>query len=60
MNKQPKVRYDYNYLQQHCKEHNIELLEDYSNVNINIYTNIRGRCVNTSCNNIFSKGMKQL
>ena len=52
------VRYDYNYLQQYCKENGIELLKDYSKEKINIYTIIEGKCVN--CENNFSKGMKPL
>jgi hypothetical protein len=52
------VRYDYNYLQQYCKENGIELLKDYSTENVNIYTIIEGKCVN--CENNFSKGMKPL
>lgn len=55
-----KIRYDYNYLQYYCNENGIELLNDYSNININISTKIEGKCINADCNNIFAKGMKSL
>ncbi len=53
-----KVMYDNMYLYKLCKEHNIKLLKDYTNIKINIYTIIEGICI--ICSNIFSKGMKPL
>jgi hypothetical protein len=39
------VRYDYNYLQQYCKENSIELLKDYSTEKVNRDTIIEAKCL---------------
>lgn len=53
-------RYDYTYLTDLCQKNNIELLKDYSLSSINIFTNIEGKCLNKTCDNIFSKSFRSL
>lgn len=43
------VRYDYNYLQQYCKENGIELLKDYSTEKVNRDTIIEAKCLTPDC-----------
>lgn len=52
------VRYDYNYLQQYCKENGIELLKDYSTEKVNRRLCIEAKCLMENCNNICSKDFR--
>ena len=45
-----RIRYNYVFLQEFCKEHNIILLKDYSNENINRDIIIEGKCKSDNCN----------
>jgi hypothetical protein len=49
------VRYDYNYLQQYCKENGIELLGDYSKEKVNRNTIIEAKCFMENCNDNVNK-----
>jgi len=54
------MKYDYNILLDFCKEQNISLCEDYSNVILNRETQIKGICKTESCDNPFTKGFRAL
>jgi hypothetical protein len=43
------VRYDYNYLQQYCKENGIEILKDYSTEKVNRDTIFEAKCLKIGC-----------
>lgn len=45
-----KMRYNFEYLSKFCQENGIELLEDYSGINVNRETIIRAKCLITTCN----------
>jgi hypothetical protein len=55
-----KIRYNNVFLQEFCKEHNITLLMDYSNENINRDSIIEGKCKSDNCNENFSKGFRSI
>jgi hypothetical protein len=50
-----RIRYNYKLLQDFCKENNIELLCDYSNINLLRDSIIEGKCKTDNCNEICSK-----
>jgi hypothetical protein len=52
------VRYDYNYLQQYCKENGIELLKDYSTEKVNRDTIIEAKCLIENCNDSCNKDFR--
>ena len=52
------VRYDYNYLQQYCKENSIELLKDYSTEKVNRNTIIEAICLKSGCQEKCVKGFR--
>ena len=54
------MKYDYNTLLDFCKEHNIYLCEDYSNLILKRETQIKGICETTNCDNLFTKGFRAL
>ena len=54
------MRYDYTRLQEFRKENDIELLKDYSQDSINIFSFIEGKCLNTNCFNTFNKSFRSL
>jgi len=54
------VKYDVNMLNSFCDEHNILLIDDYSNKFINRDAIIEGMCKNGECENIFSKPFREL
>ena len=54
------VRYDYNYLQQYCKENGIELLKDYSTEKVNRDTIIEAKCLTENCNNNVCKDFRAI
>ena len=54
------MKYDYETLTEFCKEHNILLCEDYSNVSLKRETFITGICETENCNNTFTKGFRAL
>jgi len=55
-----RIRYNNVFLQEFCKEHNIILLKDYSNENINRDSIIEGKCKSDNCSNNFSKLFRSL
>jgi hypothetical protein len=55
-----KVKYDINMLTNFCEKNNILLTDDYSNQFINRDTIIQGICLQSSCENIFTKTFRQL
>lgn len=60
MIKTKPIRYDYNYLQQHCKENGIYLMEDYSKKKLNRDTIIKASCLTENCNYICEKNFRQI
>ena len=50
-----RQKYDFERLDNYCKENNVTLLEDYKNLKINRETSIKGNCVYKNCENIFEK-----
>lgn len=54
------MRYDYTRLKEFADEHNIILLDDYSEKPVNIFFIIEGQCLNKDCNDIFSKSFRSL
>ena len=54
-----KLKYDYNFLSDFIKINNINLIKDYSNININRDTKIEGKCVN-DCKNFFNYSLRAL
>ena len=54
-----KIRYDYNFLQQFCKENGIILTKDYSLEKVNRETIIEAKCLTERCEDICSKGFRQ-
>jgi len=55
-----RIRYNYEFLQDFCKENNIGLLHDYSNINILRDSIIEGNCNTIGCSNVFKKKFRQL
>ena len=53
-----KGTYNYTNLKSYCEENNIQLLNEYSNINVTRDTIIVGKCKN--CNNNFNKTFRQL
>jgi len=45
-----KVLYNLSFLLNYCKTNNIELLEDYSTINVNKDTLIKAKCLTDNCN----------
>ena len=54
------MKYDYNTLLDFCKEHNVTLCEDYSNIILKRETLIKGICETENCDNPFTKGFRAL
>ena len=54
------MKYDYQTLNDFCKEHEIVLCEDYSANILNRETFITGICETENCNNQFTKGFRAL
>jgi hypothetical protein len=54
------MRYDYTYLQKFSEENTITLLENYSEIPVNIFSYIKGKCLNTDCENEFNKSFRSL
>lgn len=54
------TNYNRELLQKFCKENNIELLKDYSNVKVNREIVIEGKCIFECCHDTFSKVFRQL
>lgn len=53
-----RLKYDYEMLKNICEEHNVTLLEDYSNKFITRDTRIVGKCI--LCENSFDKSLNKL
>ena len=54
-----KIRYNYEFLQQFCKENGIELTKDYSLEKVNRDTIIEAKCLTEGCEEICSKGFRE-
>jgi hypothetical protein len=52
------MKYDFERLDKYCKENNITLLEDYSNVKLNSVSIIKGECSNKDCGLYYEKLFK--
>ena len=52
--------YDFERLDKFCKENNVNLLEDYSNVKLNGYFYIKSKCCYDKCDNFVNKTFRQL
>jgi hypothetical protein len=55
-----KIRYDYDFLQQFCNENSIVLTKDYSLEKVNRDTIIEAKCLTEGCQDICSKGFRQI
>jgi hypothetical protein len=55
-----RIRYNYVFLQEFCKEHNIILMKDYSNEKLNRAYKIEGKCCYEECNDLFFKSLNAL
>ena len=49
-NKNNKVLYNSSFLLNYCEDSKIELLEDYSTINVNRETTIKAKCLTEFCN----------
>lgn len=58
--KSPRVRYDYEYLNNFCIEHNLLLLNDYSKLFITRESQINIKCIKENCKDICSKKLRDL
>jgi hypothetical protein len=56
----PRVKYDYKYLTDYCKKHNITLMKDYSKDKVNRDTIIHEKCVYENCFENITKNFRQL
>ena len=54
------IRYNYEFLQNFCKEYNIILLKDYSSEKINRDSIIEGKCKSENCNEHFKRRLRSL
>ena len=52
------IRYDYDFLQDFCKENGIELLKDYSLKKVNRRLHIEAKCLNKKCEKICNKDFR--
>ena len=55
-----KQQYNYEYLQQFCKDNNIELVDEYSKDKITRDTIIQGKCKSNGCSGVFEKRFRQI
>jgi len=55
-----RIRYNYVFLQEFCKEHNIILLKDYSNEKINRDSIVESKCNSDNCNECFKRDFRSL
>ena len=55
-----RIRFNNNYLNKYCEDNKIELLEDYSNVNVNRDTLIKAKCLTENCNEDVEKRFRRL
>jgi hypothetical protein len=55
-----KQKYNNEYLQQFCKDNNIELVDDYSKDKITRDSIIRGKCKSDGCCEVFEKNFRQI
>jgi len=53
-------KYNYTVLKTFCNNNNIELIENYEDININRDTIIKGKCMTDNCTNEFSRIFRQL
>lgn len=55
-----KQQYNYEYLQQFCKDNNIELEIDYCKDKITRDSIIRGKCKSEGCCEVFEKNFRNI
>jgi len=55
-----RIKYDIQRLQNYCSEHNLTLLDDYTNIFLTKNTPIKGKCSTNGCNNNFDKKFSEL
>ena len=55
-----KYTYNYDCLMNYCKENNIKLNNEYSNIKVTRDTNIIGSCLSENCKFSFNKKFRQL
>jgi hypothetical protein len=55
-----KTRFNYERLQEFCKENNIEIVGDYSKINVTRDTIIIARCLTIGCDEIVEKSFRNL
>lgn len=54
-----RIKYDLERLDKYCKENNVTLLEDYSNIKLNRDMYIKGHCSYNECNCLFEKKYRE-
>lgn len=59
-NPEYKTKYGFESLKDFCYQKNITLLEDYSSINLNQKSCIKGKCYNIECNNEFNTSLRNL
>ena len=55
-----RQKYDFARLSQYCKDNNVTLTTDYSDVALTGKTKITGKCIHEGCNELFCKIFTQL
>lgn len=55
-----KKLFNYNYLEQYCKETKIKLLKDYKNEKVNRNSIIEAKCLTQECENIVNKDFRSI
>lgn len=58
--KSNRIRFNNNYLKKYCEDCKIELLEDYSNINVNRETIIKAKCLTENCNELTEKTFRNI
>ena len=56
----PRVKYDYKYLTEYCKQYNITLMKDYSKDKITRNIDIYAKCIYENCLENITKNFRQL
>jgi hypothetical protein len=50
-----KIKYNVDLLTTFCKEHNLDILENYENTEVQCNVKITGKCITENCTNFFNK-----
>ena len=50
-----KIKYNVDLLNNFCKEHNLNILENFENTKVNCNVKLTSKCINKDCNDFFNK-----